>query len=103
MAFVGSHGDATDVSQDLLYGTATRLDLLNRWTTGTFHNVRILEPGAITTGSRFLADEAIADKAAYRDHIYEVTKYEPPRTFAIRCVRGPLYLGELNLWTQGNS
>jgi hypothetical protein len=102
MAFVGSHVGVTDLSQDLLYGTATRLNLLNRWTTGTFHNVRTMTPGAITMGSRFLADEAIADRAAYRDHIYEVTKYEPPRTFAIRCIRGPLYVGELNLWAQEN-
>ena len=97
VVFTGIHVGVYDVDPALVFEAATRPELLSRWTIGEFENVRVKSGAQFARGSRFLADEVLAEGASEMDHLYEVIKYEPARAFAVRCIDGPHFVGELQL------
>jgi uncharacterized protein YndB with AHSA1/START domain len=97
VVFTGVHVGSYDVDRAQVFHVATQPDLLDRWTIGYFENVRLRGGMPLKVGSRFEADASLAEGAGDRDHLYEVLRYEPPFAFAVRCIDGPHYVGELEL------
>jgi hypothetical protein len=101
VVFTGTHVGIYDVDPVLVFEAATRPERLGRWIIGEFENVRVKGGAPFTKGARFLADEALALGSREMDHLYEVIEYEPTQAFAVRCIDGPPYVGELRLRAQG--
>jgi uncharacterized protein YndB with AHSA1/START domain len=99
--FTGHHVGSCDLDRAQVFHAATQPDLLDRWTVGQFENVRPQDGMPLGAGSRFRADAVLAEGAGDMDHLYEVFRYEPPSAFALRCIDGPHYVGELELTAQG--
>lgn len=100
VVFTGRHAGVFDIAAASVFEAATRPDLLGRWITD-LDNVRAEGVTPLAPGSRFLADESLADGPEEKDHVYEITRYEPGVAFAFRCIDGPHYLGELTLRRDG--
>ena len=100
VVFTGAHVGVYDVDPVAVFEAATRPERLDRWIIGEFENVRVNGGGPFTSGTRFLADEALAERSREMDHLYEVIEYEPAQVFAVRCIDGPRYVGELRLRAQ---
>jgi hypothetical protein len=100
VVFTGAHVGVYDVGPVAVFEAATRPERLGRWIIGEFENVRVNGGGPFTSGARFLADEALAGGSREMDHLYEVIEYEPTQVFAVRCINGPRYVGELRLRAQ---
>jgi hypothetical protein len=101
VVFRGSHVGVYDISAASVFEAATRPDLLGRWVTGNFANVRVDGAAPLAQASRFLADESLADGPEEKDHLYEVTRYETGLAFGLRCINGPDFVGELTLRPNG--
>src|SRR5215467_9014339 len=97
ITFTGIHVGIYNVDPALVFEAATRPELIDRWVIGQFENVRIEGATSFRKGSRFSADEVLALSASEMDHLYEVIDYEPMRSFAVQCIDGPHYIGELKL------
>lgn len=69
VVFTGSHVKVSEISATSVFEAATRPDLLGRWITGNFANVRVEGAAPLSQGSRFLADESLADGPDEKDHL----------------------------------
>lgn len=97
--FTGAYSGVFDTDAGNVFRVATLPMNLERWCTTQFDNVKPIGNPRFQDGSRFSADESLAEGPSEQGHLYEVFRYEPPVVFAIRCIQGPPYVGELVLET----
>src|SRR4051812_34487102 len=97
VSFTGSYTGEVDVPIEVVFTTATRPDLLERWVNDQFHNVRLVKAEALAEGVRFHADEVLAESSDEFDHVYQVSRFAFPTAFSLSCLQGPPFTADLDL------